>query len=127
MKLFLATAAWAEQATTAIRGRLTPGAPARLHVGQHQVELAGDPSTSAVLADERLKGADFEANGISEGGKFQVLPIHKRNMFVHKGGRKLMISYWCDVCSIRTWAPGKCMCCQDETALDLGESFETVK
>ena len=70
----------------------------------------------------------LEANGVREGeGKFRVDQIHKRNMFVHRDGKRLMISYWCEVCSIRTWSPGKCMCCQDETALDLKESFETVK
>jgi hypothetical protein len=117
--------AWAQ--VSSLRGRLVPGSPARLDTGSGQTELAGDQPTLAVLADERLKGVDFEANGAVEGGRFQVLPIHKRNMFVHKGGKKLMISYWCSVCSIRTWSPGKCMCCQDETELDLAESFETVK
>ena len=71
---------------------------------------------------------NIEVFGIpSMNGKFRVDPIHKRNMFVHKEGKRLMISYWCSVCSIRTWQPGSCLCCQDETELDLGESFETVK
>jgi hypothetical protein len=30
-----------------------------------------------------------------------------------------VITYWCDVCSIRTYTPGKCWCCQQETTLDL--------
>ena len=28
------------------------------------------------------------------------------------------------VCSIRTYTPGICYCCQDETALDLREKFD---
>jgi hypothetical protein len=30
-----------------------------------------------------------------------------------------MITYWCDVCSIRAYTPGPCVCCQQETTLDL--------
>ncbi len=121
-------AAWAEEARASLRGKLAPGSPARLLAAPEPVELSGDDPTMAVLADPRLAGADFEAAGsLTAPGKFRVDQIHKRNMFVHKDGRKLMISYWCEVCSIRTWAPGKCMCCQDDTALDLKESFETVK
>ena len=36
-----------------------------------------------------------------------------------------MVSYWCEVCSIRTFTPGVCMCCQDETAVDLKERLES--
>ena len=42
-------------------------------------------------------------------------------MLVHRDGKKYTISYWCPVCSIRTYTPGKCMCCQEETHLDLEE------
>jgi hypothetical protein len=30
-----------------------------------------------------------------------------------------MVTYWCQVSYIRTYAPGECWCCQDDTALDL--------
>jgi len=122
--LFGTLAAWASEGARAIRGRLKPGSPARIG----DVELTGDGPTLLVLADERLKDSDFEAIGLQESpSTFRVDPIHKRNLFVHKDGKRLMISYWCDVCSIRTWAPGVCLCCQDETALDMKEQFETVK
>jgi len=123
---FLPAAVHAAGRGQAVRGRLAPGSPARLaREGGADLELTGDAPTLAVLADPRLKNADFEAIGESLGsGRFRVAPIHQRNMFVHKDGKRLQISYWCEVCSIRTWSPGVCMCCQDETALDLKESFE---
>lgn len=118
----------ASEAAAALRGKLATGSPAKLAAAAETVELTGDGPTMLVLADSRLNGVDFEVNGTpAEPGKFRVDPIHKRNMFVYKGGKRLMISYWCSVCSIRTWQPGSCLCCQDETELDLGESFETVK
>lgn len=118
----------ASEAAATLRGKLATGAPAKLAAVTETVELAGDGPTMLVLADSRLNGVDFEVKGTpAEPGKFRVDPIHKRNMFVHKDGKRLMISYWCSVCSIRTWQPGSCLCCQDETELDLGESFETVK
>jgi hypothetical protein len=96
-----------------------------LTTSEGEIELAGDGPTTAVLADSRLRDADFEAIGERTAAtRFKIDPIHMRNMFVHRAGKRLMISYWCEVCSIRTWSPGPCMCCQDETALDLKESFE---
>lgn len=119
---------WAAETAATVRGKLATGSPARLVTAAGPVELTGDTPSLLVLGDARLNGVEFEANGaMAEPGKFRVDPIHKRNMFVHKDGKRLMISYWCSVCSIRTWQPGSCLCCQDETELDLGESFETVK
>jgi predicted RNA-binding protein with PUA domain len=36
-----------------------------------------------------------------------------------RDGRLKMVTYWCDICSIRTYIPGPCMCCQKYTDLDL--------
>jgi hypothetical protein len=130
---FLAAAAAGVRAFSAespsiVRGRLSTGSPARLSTDSGVLDLDGDAPSLLVLADSRLDGVKFEASGTMGGaGKFRVDPIHKRNMFVLERGKRLMISYWCEVCSIRTWQPGTCLCCQDETQLDLGESFETVK
>lgn len=107
-----------------LRGRLKTGSPAMLN----GVELTGDDPTLAVLADGRLNGADFEASGETAApDKMKLGPIHTRSMYVWKEGKRLMISYWCAVCSIRTFSPGVCMCCQDETELDLKEKFENTK
>jgi len=84
------------------------------------VRLEGDAATQAVLADVRLHGRRLELVGKAlAADRFEVGPIHLKSMFVLDGGRRLLISYWCDVCAIRTYTPGKCQCCQEETALEL--------
>ena len=36
-----------------------------------------------------------------------------------EGAGRKMITYWCDVCFIRAYAPGPCVCCPRETTLEL--------
>ena len=107
-----------------IRGKLaTSKTNPELNTGDgRRIPLTGDAPTIGVLGDDRLQGVDFEAAG-TPGEKFQIDPIHTKAMFVHKDGKKLMITYWCDVCYIRTYTPGICWCCQKETDLDLRESI----
>jgi hypothetical protein len=81
--------------------------------------LDGDDPTQLVLHDQRLAGSDFEVVGQPRApDRFAVDPIHTRSLFVYRGGKRLAVSYWCDICYIRTWSPGKCWCCQEETRLD---------
>ncbi len=83
------------------------------------VLLDGDEPTELVLHDQRLAGSDFEVAGQPKPpNQFTVDPIHTRSLFVYRGGKRLVVSYWCDICYIRTWSPGKCWCCQEETRLD---------
>jgi hypothetical protein len=111
------------RAASSIRGRLMPGRNLLSPEGR-EVSLTGDASTISVINDARLTGSDLEAVGEAiSPGQFRIGPIHERNLFVHKDGKRLMISYWCAVCSIRTYAPGVCMCCQEETALDLRDKI----
>jgi hypothetical protein len=74
-----------------------------------------------VLHDQRLAGADLEVLGHQDGERFVVDPIHTKAMHVHRGGKRLNITYWCDTCAIRFYTPGICWCCQQETELDLRE------
>lgn len=86
--------------------------------------LEGDEPTNGVLGDRRLAEADLELIGqFTATDQFLVDPIHTRSMFVHKDGKRLYITYWCEVCAIRTYTPGLCVCCQQETQLDLRESI----
>jgi hypothetical protein len=109
-----------------LRGKLvrdSGGKPALQMAGGKLIGLEGDEPTTAVLNDQRLLGADFEVIGHYEAPeRFEVDPIHLRSMFVHKDGKRLFITYWCDVCYIRTYSPGTCVCCQKYTDLDLRET-----
>src|SRR5579885_1798646 len=104
-------------------GTLTqkPGQGPTLETASHQtIFLSGDEGTMKVLNDPRVRGFDLEAKGhFTAPDKFQVDPLYTKAMFVHKDGHLKVITYWCDTCSIRTYAPGPCWCCQQETTLDL--------
>ncbi len=117
----------ADESVSTLRGKLVQeGDSASIEIADgRRIRLDGDGPTLEVVRDRRLNNADFEVKGkFVSSAVFRVEPIHKRNMFVHKSGERLQISYWCSVCSIRTWSPGVCMCCQDETALDLKDHFD---
>lgn len=122
--LSLAAAPLFADSRATVRGRLTQATSETLLTldGGRVVKLAGDEATLGVLRDARLKNADFEAAGRFTGpNEFAVDLIHTRSLFAHVKGRKLMVTYWCDICYIRTFTPGVCWCCQEDTALDLRE------
>jgi hypothetical protein len=112
-----------------IRGKLARSSDQKpaLEIGPNKLAyLQGDQATVGVLNDKRLWGTDFEAVGhFNSPDHFEIDAIHTRSMFVHKDGKRLMITYWCDVCYIRTYTPGTCVCCQKYTDLDLRESDES--
>src|SRR6266849_2081628 len=111
-----------------IRGKLTRSGnrPALELNDRELVVLEGDEPTMGVLNDKRVSETDFEVVGhFNAPDRFEVDPIHTRAMFVHKDGKRLMITYWCDVCYIRTYTPGICVCCQKYTDLDLREPDES--
>jgi hypothetical protein len=107
----------------AIRGKLTvrAGQPAILETSDHKrITLDGDETTSKVLADTRLNGFEIQARGhFTAPDRFLIDPSHEKSMLVRKDGKLKMVTYWCDVCSIRAYTPGPCVCCQQETTLDL--------
>ena len=120
----LATACFAaDPKPDTLRGTLLQrdGKPPAIETADHHVvSLDGDEPTKGVLNDKRLAGFDLEAKGhFTAPDQFLVDPIHTKAMFVHKDGHVKVITYWCDVCSIRTYTPGPCWCCQKETLLDL--------
>lgn len=118
-----ATSLQADSRLRTLRGKLTPDG-LRTADGQI-VKLDGDDPTIGVLHDKRVHGLELEVTGEpSPSGAVRILPIHKQGMFVIKDGKRLFITYWCDICSIRTYTPGVCLCCQDETQLDLREKLD---
>ncbi|MCW5982848.1 MAG: hypothetical protein KIT09_32460 [Bryobacteraceae bacterium] len=103
-------------------GRSPDGKPLLETKDGRSILLEGDVDTLSVLDDERLAGVELEVFGKSLGpDRFEVGPIYRKSMLVLRDGKRLTISYWCDLCSIRNYTPGKCQCCQEETALDLRE------
>jgi hypothetical protein len=106
-----------------VRGKLVirEGQPAAIETSEHKlIKLDGDDPTRKVLTDKRLNGFDTEAKGhFTAPDRFVIDPIHTHAMLVHKDGHTKLVSYWCDVCTIRSYTPGPCVCCQKETALDL--------
>jgi hypothetical protein len=109
-----------------IRGTLIrspDGHPAVTTSEGKTIFLDGDEGTLSVVNDDRLRGMDFEALGhFTALNRFAIDPIYQRAMFVHKDGKRLFITYWCNVCYIRTYVPGNCRCCQKYTDLDLTEN-----
>lgn len=106
-----------------VRGRLRQDPsrkPAILTREGRVVELEADEASEAVLRDVRLKEEEFEVLGRFRTPQlFVVDPIHEKALFVWRGGKRLVVTYWCDVCSIRAWHPGRCQCCQEEMRVDL--------
>jgi hypothetical protein len=106
-----------------LRGKLgiREGKAATLETSDHKiVTLEGDDPTLKVLADTRLNGFEVEAHGrFTAPDRFLVNPSHTHSMLVRKDGKLKLVTYWCDICSIRSYTPGPCVCCQKDTALDL--------
>ena len=112
-----------------MRGKLSrsPEDKPALAAGGKLLLLDGDEETMGVLNDKRLAEADLELRGSLDGSKFTVNPIHTQSMFVLKDGEAFTISYWCDICAIRTYTPGICWCCREETKLDLRKPDTVAK
>jgi hypothetical protein len=111
---------------SSLRGKLVEreGKAPGIETPDHKVvSIDGERESLAVLNDDRLAGADIELLGhYAAPDRFVVGSFYtSKSMIVHKGGKRYTISYWCPVCSIRAYTPGKCVCCQRETDLDLEE------
>lgn len=92
------------------------------------VRLKGDEQTEKVLRDERLQGLDFEIAGQrGADGVVSILPIHLAALFTYQHGKRLRVTYYCDVCAIRTYSPGMCMCCREDTRVDLVDPAEITR
>ena len=106
-----------------VRGKLAIGGgrPAALETADHKtVLLDGDETTRSVLTDKRLDGFQVEARGrFTSPGHFLIDPSHTHSLLVRKDGHLKLITYFCGLCNIRAYTPGPCVCCQQETTLDL--------
>ncbi|OYW09814.1 MAG: hypothetical protein B7X34_05960 [Acidobacteriia bacterium 12-62-4] len=115
--------AWGQAAAATFRGKLLAGQV--LDSASGRIRLTGDEPTLGVLNDPRVIGLELELTGQSRGpDALEIDPIHKKAMYALKDGKRLFVTYWCDICSIRTYTPGQCWCCQEQTELDLRERYE---
>lgn len=106
-----------------VRGKLIvrDGQPTVIETAEKKlVKLEADDHTQRVLNDPRINGFEAQIKGrFATPDRFVVDPPHTHPMLVNKDGHMKLVSYWCDVCTIRSYTPGPCVCCQRDTTLDL--------
>jgi hypothetical protein len=125
--LFLALASAAFAQTSSLRGKLVQrtGEDPAIETAGHRIAIKADEDTLKVLSDERLANADVELLGqAKDAGLFIVAGTHLHPVSVWQNGKRLYVTYWCDVCYIRTYVPGNCWCCQKYTLLDPREKLD---
>lgn len=72
---------------------------------------AANEYAKTILNEERVAGWEFRLEGRWKGSDtFEV----ERLFSVHDG-KLFKVTYYCDVCNITTYKPGRCDCCQDPT------------
>ena len=88
------------------------------------IPLLEDPRGRAFRSDERLRKMEVELLV----RHYTATPVRQiiRVSEIADGSR-YEIDYWCDVCSIRSYSPGLCWCCQQETTLDLRDPNQADK
>ena len=99
-----------------LRGRLhqDPGKPPVIQTGdQKEYTVSGDEFTRKQMADSRLNGREIELEGRFTGSR----QFEATHIFTVRDGKRFEVTYWCEICHIRTHMPGRCMCCQGETEL----------
>ena len=112
----LALAANSLPAEKVLRGRIRQEAgkpPVIQTADQKSYTVSGDDFTKAQMADPHLNGREIELEGRLTGAG----AVEAERLFTIKDGKRFKVTYWCDICSIRTHMPGRCMCCQGETEL----------
>ena len=119
---------FAAPADSVLRGKLfqQSGKPPALETADHRmVTLTGDDPTRKVLDDQRIGGMELEVKGhFVNAGTFAIDRIETHSMVAIKDGKRYRVTYYCDVCAIRSFTPGLCVCCQQETRLDLMDASQ---
>jgi hypothetical protein len=116
-----ARAVYAETGST-VRGKLEPGEKPAIVIEGRRIAITGDEDTMKVLADDRLKGADFEAQGRYDSPGHFVTSL--ASLAVYENGQRLRVTYWCSNCSVRYLVPGPCVCCGGPTGLQLYDTID---
>ena len=75
------------------------------------VSSDSDSYSNAILHEERVVGREFQLEGRWKGSDtFQV-----DRLFTVRDGKLYKVVYFCDVCNITAYQPGRCDCCQQPT------------
>jgi hypothetical protein len=102
---------------TALRGKIiiAKGRPPFLQTGGKEITLRGaEEFLAKTLEDGRISGKQLELKGkFLADGSFEVSDIFT----VHPDGLYKVI-YFCNVCHITAFSPGRCVCCQRPTELE---------
>ena len=70
--------------------------------------IVEEPDPFHTLQDPALAGRTWELEGFHrEGDRFEV-----RALSTIKDGKRYQVSYYCEICHITSYRPGRCMCCQ---------------
>lgn len=114
--LLLSLILTASAAATTLQGRLvkpTDGDPIQLVSADGPVTLVVDELQDATMRDPQLADRTWQVRGHeSTGGGFKV-----DRAFTVKDGKLYRVTYYCEICHITTYDPGRCMCCQEGTEL----------
>ena len=79
-----------------------------------------DVRSRGFFMDKRLRNRPMELHVY----RYPGLPfVRVINVYSFKGAKKYKVDYWCTICSITTFQPGPCPCCQDE--IELREQLVT--
>ncbi len=85
-----------------------------LEVGKKTVRLAShDESIAAILRDPRMENREVRVEGNPSGKEgFEV-----QKLYTVRNNKLYRVIYFCEVCNITSFKPGKCECCQAPTEL----------
>jgi len=113
-----------------IRGKLIQPAngPVSLDTGSTRIEIRADKDSDSILHDHRLAKLDIALHGHAiDATHFQLDPFFLKPIYAMKDGKEMLVTYYCDVCSIRYYTPGRCSCCQEETRVDLHDESGEIQ
>jgi hypothetical protein len=109
-------------ASSEIRGKLIQpdSGPVSLVTGSTKIEIRADKDSESILRDRRLAPLEIALHGHAvDATHFRLDPFFLKPINAVKDGKEMLVTYYCDVCSIRYYTPGRCVCCQEETRVDL--------
>lgn len=88
--------------------------PLRLETASGIVELEPlEPDNLHTLHDPALAQRTWEIEGsLDADGRFEIT-----KMFTIVDGERMKVTYYCEICHIVSYRPGRCMCCQEDVEL----------